>query len=143
MKYLFILLLSISGYANSDSDCIPPSQAEIILKTAEIAYEAKYKFESHIEMLNLYGIVRDKLDPIHNTQLIHSLDRLSNSMMGLIQSSLKFVEDYESNFRSDLERVLHLHYSIREKYESVEGDEELNSLSKAVGYNNALKLRTQ
>lgn len=141
MKYLVILTIFLSVNASSSDECLTSSQVEEqvedYLKIAELAYEAKYKFESHLEMLYVYGMVRGKLDTVRNAETIHSFDRLSNSTMRLVESSLQFVEDYDLNYKNKMERVLALHYANRERYGSVEGDENLISLSKAVGYNNA------
>ncbi len=142
MKYIILLIsIFISGYVYSDEDCMTSSQVESqveeLLEAADMAFEIKYKFESRIEQLSLFGMVRSNLDPDYSAQLIHNLDRLSNSTMGLLETSLKFVENYEVDFKSKMERTLSFHYELREEYGSVEGDAELISLSKAVGYNNA------
>ncbi|MGK0445209.1 MAG: hypothetical protein ACJA1U_002149 [Bermanella sp.] len=113
------------------------SQMEKLLEAADVAFELKYKFESRIEQLSLFGTVRSELDPIHNAQLIHDIDRLSNSTMSLLEASLKFVENYEVDFKRKMERTLSFHYELREKYGAVEGDTDLISLSRAVGYSNA------
>jgi len=142
VKFIILLIsILISGYVYSDEDCMTSSQVELqvekILKAADMAFELKYKFESRIEQLGMYGSVRNELDPVHNAKLIHTLDRLSNSTMGLLEASFKFVENYEVDFKRKMERTLSFHYEIREKYGSVEGDTDLISLSEAVGYNNA------
>ena len=141
MKYLVFLTIFLSVCASSNDNCLTSSQikeqVKNYLKIAEPGYEAKYKFESHLEMLNVYGLARGKLDPARNAETIHMFDRLSNATMRLVESGLQFVEDYDLNYKNKMERVLALHYANRDSYSSVEGDENLISLSKAVGYNNA------
>ena len=144
MKFIVLLIsIFISGYVYSDENCMTSSQVEAQiekrLQDAAFAFEVKYGFKSDIEQLEMLGAIRSELDPVHSANLIRELDRLSNTIMRSLETmvTLTLVDNYELEFKRDMERTLAMHYDTREKYESVEGDMELINLSKAVGYSNA------